>query len=56
MGTPRKPYIRIIGSPDETGIIQNVIGNILEVKMLTGPMTGRVIQTKRSHVLQYKWE
>ena len=55
MGKPRKPYIRIIGSPSETGIIQEVNGDILIVKMLTGKMTGRIVQTKRSHVLQYKY-
>ena len=55
MGTIRKPYIRIIGSPKETGVIQESKGNILIVKMMTGKQAGKIIQTKRSHVLQYKW-
>ena len=55
MGKPRKPYIRVIGEPESTGIIQEVQGNVLIVKMLTGRMAGRIIQTKRNHVLQYRW-
>ena len=51
----RKPYIRLKKAPEQRGIIQESRGNILIVKMMTGPKTRKIVQIKRSHVLRYKY-
>jgi hypothetical protein len=51
----KKPYFRILGSPEETGVIERYEGNIIHGIMLSGSHKGKKIQTKRSHILQYRW-